>query len=316
MLVLAGEPGNVTHLAFSPDARLLAASSDKLGLEMWNVPARRKWGRYTHFSFSNAPATFHPTEPLCFAHSGSSLVVIDTNVETAQLLQPAPVGEWFEQVAVAPADMLCVAHVRVYPTSEMRAYRLRRDAKKPLERVWKAPLERLTSRSPHPLNTGAICVAPDGKTFATLCGERNRYTWTVKPVRVSLRSVTDGKVLRSAKLPAGTVNNIAFAPDSATFVTFRTHIMSVWQTDLASAREVRSDTRQHFTGVAFHPSGRYLAATSNDTTVKLFDTTTWKVARSFTWDIGRLRSVCFSPDGALAAAGSDTGKVIVWDVDV
>jgi WD40 repeat protein len=40
------------------------------------------------------------------------------------------------------------------------------------------------------------------------------------------------------------------------------------------------------------------------------------VARTFTWDIGRMRSIAFSPDGALAAAGGDTGKVVVWDVDL
>jgi hypothetical protein len=32
-----------------------------------------------------------------------------------------------------------------------------------------------------------------------------------------------------------------------------------------------ADRRQHFTGLAFHPSGRFLAATSNDATVKLYD---------------------------------------------
>ena len=72
----------------------------------------------------------------------------------------------------------------------------------------------------------------------------------------------------------------------------------------------------HFTGIAFHPSGQYLAATSNDTTVKFYDTNTWQLARTFTWNIGRLRSIAFSPDGMLAAVGSDTGRILVWDVDL
>lgn len=79
---------------------------------------------------------------------------------------------------------------------------------------------------------------------------------------------------------------------------------------------VKNDGRKHFTGLAFHPSGKYLAAASNDATIKLYDTATWAVARTFTWDIGRMRSVAFSPDGTLAAAGSDKGKVVVWDVDL
>lgn len=80
--------------------------------------------------------------------------------------------------------------------------------------------------------------------------------------------------------------------------------------------QVKSDSRRQFTAIAFHPSGRFLAATSNDTTVKLYDTDTWQLARTFAWDIGRLRSIAFSPDGLLAAAGSDSGKIVVWDVDV
>src|SRR5262249_7363768 len=67
--------------------------------------------------------------------------------------------------------------------------------------------------------------------------------------------------------------------------------------------QLRNDTRKEFTGLAFHPSGRYLAATSNDATVKLYDTFTWQVAQAFDWDIGRLRSIAFSSDGMLAAAG-------------
>jgi WD40 repeat protein len=59
-----------------------------------------------------------------------------------------------------------------------------------------------------------------------------------------------------------------------------------------------------------------LAATSNDATVKLYDAATWKMVRAFDWDVGRLRSIAFSPDGMLPAAGGDKGKIVVWDVDL
>jgi WD40 repeat protein len=84
----------------------------------------------------------------------------------------------------------------------------------------------------------------------------------------------------------------------------------------AEPTRLRNDNRKEFTGLAFHPSGRYLAAASNDATVKLYDTATWAVAEVYNWDIGRLRSVAFSPDGMLAAAGGDKGKIVVWDVDL
>ncbi len=78
-----------------------------------------------------------------------------------------------------------------------------------------------------------------------------------------------------------------------------------------------SPSDKHVTGLAFHPSGRFLAATSNDATVRLHDRDAgWAVTRTFDWAIGRLRSVAFGPDGSLAAAGGEKGRIVVWDVDL
>jgi WD40 repeat protein len=92
----------------------------------------------------------------------------------------------------------------------------------------------------------------------------------------------------------------------------------VWRTDdlFAPPKAFRNDNRKEFTGLAFHPSGRFLAATSNDNTLKLYDTATLTVAKAFNFDIGKLRSIGFSPDGMLAAVGGDRGKIVVWDVDL
>jgi hypothetical protein len=37
--------------------------------------------------------------------------------------------------------------------------------------------------------------------------------------------------------------------------------------------------------------------------------------RAYTWKLGKLRSIAFSADGTLAAAGTGKGQV-VWDVDL
>ena len=137
--------------------------------------------------------------------------------------------------------------------------------------------------------------------------------------RLAIRSRADGRLLQSS--PNEVFNSeirVFGSPWSdAIIIQDRTRFRVSHSDDLAAPPHViRNDKRRDFTGIAFHPSGRYLAATSNDATVKLYDTTTWEVARTFTWNIGKMRSIAFSHDGTLAAAGSDTGKVVVWDVDV
>ena len=72
---------------------------------------------------------------------------------------------------------------------------------------------------------------------------------------------------------------------------------------------------KHFTSAAFSRDGTRLATTSNDTAATVWDTTTWEVQRRYEWKIGRLRTVCFAPDGLRCAAGSETGQVVVWDLD-
>ena len=74
--------------------------------------------------------------------------------------------------------------------------------------------------------------------------------------------------------------------------------------------------RKHFAGLAIHPSGKWLAAAGLDGAVTLWNTQTWTVLRNWVWDEGQARSVCFSADGTLAAAGTNTGKIVVWDLDL
>ncbi|HEY1192301.1 MAG TPA: WD40 repeat domain-containing protein [Gemmata sp.] len=85
--------------------------------------------------------------------------------------------------------------------------------------------------------------------------------------------------------------------------------------DWKTFRELRVGGRRDLTGLAYTPDGKRLAAACNDETVRVYDAATLEEVKKYTWKSGRLRSVAFSPDGTLAAAGSDTGKVVVWDVD-
>jgi WD40 repeat protein len=161
---------------------------------------------------------------------------------------------------------------------------------------------------------GRICAHPlfpaGGEAFVAL---ETRPEGLVKRFA---RSVVTGEVVETSTEAFALPSEVVLAPDGrlACYAPTRIHVYP--GPDGTSPLTIRNDNRKKYTGLAFHPSGQYLAATSNDTTVKLYDTATWQLAKTFTWNVGRLRSVAFSPDGTRAAVGSDTGKVVVWDVDL
>lgn len=135
--------------------------------------------------------------------------------------------------------------------------------------------------------------------------------------RAAIHNAANGELLEAIQFALPFPYEWLPAPDGSRLAVRGTYQIDVFRLDQPTAVPLRlsNDSRRYFTGLAFHPSGRYLAAASNDTTAKVYDTSTGEV-RAFTWKLGRLRSICFSPDGTLAAAGTDKGQVVVWDVDL
>lgn len=135
--------------------------------------------------------------------------------------------------------------------------------------------------------------------------------------RFQRRSAESGEVLDSA-LFARTLSIEALAsPDQTRLALLAGHEIVCGSFDGFDRTAVRieNDTASHFSDMAFHPSSRILAAASNDQTIKFYETDSWTLLGTFTWNSGKMRSVAFSPDGTVAAAGSSTGQVVLWDVD-
>ncbi|MEG3970153.1 WD40 repeat domain-containing protein [Microcoleus sp. T2B6] len=65
--------------------------------------------------------------------------------------------------------------------------------------------------------------------------------------------------------------------------------------------------------VSFSPNGKLLATSSDDKTVKLWDTTTGKQINTLTGHTNRVLAVSFSPNGKLLATSSDDKTVKLWN---
>src|SRR4051794_22160806 len=84
------------------------------------------------------------------------------------------------------------------------------------------------------------------------------------------RDASNGRIVTQSSSGGSRVKSLVVSADRRWLAVMRATRIVVRPTDdLAAAPVViANDSRKEFTGVAFHPSGRYLAATSNDNTVK------------------------------------------------
>jgi WD40 repeat protein len=295
----------VEALAFSPDARFLTVGGKSRFLEVWNASS----GEHVQRLRVNGPVShlhFHPHRPVAFAVLGPSACVLShAGGKLSVLREFRPYSDRLQ--LSADGRRLVVSGRFDLSVNGQRLETFETDGDELVNRLWGDPLE-----GDGNLHWGLVWVpGTDQLVVSEWVGD-----YPAQKAQLTLRDGATGGIINTYPRHGLPAEMLAASP-AGTLIAVSRATLSAWPgADLSCApRVIRNDNRNHFTGVAFHPSGRYLAATSRDMTVKLYDTASWEVARVFTWDIGRVRSIAFSPDGTLAAAGSDTGKVVVWDVD-
>ena len=175
--------------------------------------------------------------------------------------------------------------------------------------------------------TEGVAFSPDGRLLATAhmvrVGEQlksfgmiGRHAVPEYDYVVHLREFPSCRIVRTIPGWQQGVRFLAFAPDGSTLVGCAGPRLRVW--DLANDRELALHKRgtKHFQGLAFTTDGRHLLTVSNDETVRVWDARSWVERTTINWTIGALINLAISPDGVRAAAGSDSGKVVIWDLDV
>lgn len=293
------------RVVFSPDGSRVAAADDRWSA-VWAFDRAGDEPRWMKDQSASA-LCFYPDANWLLATTGYRTVRLDWAGREAEELG-GPI-EKVEQFAPLSDGRLATRHCG---DSGYEDYR-------PRVRTWRAgpdgvpelESELILSENDDPRSPWLLW--PDGSRVARL----DRSERSGRANHVVVLSVPELRELGTFATKDWHFRSTVVSPDGRRVVVLDgVGLVVRTEPDWETAHRVKNTGKKHFTGVAFHPSGRYVAATGNDTTVKLYDTTSWQVAKTYTWEIGRMRSVAFSPDGTLAAAGSDTGKVVVWDIDV
>jgi WD40 repeat protein len=172
--------------------------------------------------------------------------------------------------------------------------------------------------------TEGVAFSPDGGLLASAhlvrVGEQQKslgvfghYLTHEYDYVVCIREMPSGRVVKMIPGWQQGVRFLAFSPDGSTLVGTAGPRLRVW--DLAKDREIALHKRgtKHFQGLAF--AGGHLLTVSNDETVRVWAAHSWAEQTTIHWTIGALINLAVSTDGLRAAAGSDAGKVVVWDLE-
>jgi WD40 repeat protein len=155
-----------------------------------------------------------------------------------------------------------------------------------------------------------VAFSPDGKVIAAIYESSDLVLW----------NMTSGKQLLSVE--ASGVTSLAFSPNGKEIVTGNGDgTIKLW--DAATGKEVRSfaghsdwlgslDSGPDVFSLAFSPEGKTFVSASRDGTLKLWDTASGNLLRTFTGHTSEVRSVTFSTNGKLIVSGSLDGTMKLW----
>ncbi|MFO0804112.1 MAG: WD40 repeat domain-containing protein [Gemmataceae bacterium] len=300
MLILRGPAGQVRKIVFCSTGTALVAAIDN-GIAFFRTLDRSKPQKIDQYCYADMEIADADRTLFLPEHGGLRSIDLATGavrkfrLATTRMARIAGTRDARQFVIGQPSDPKNLGYVSLRSCSD------------PASPVWHQALDRSWIKRVllHEGRDEVHCMVQNGHPFPT-------EFW------FETFSLSTGKEIRRSDLLAEEHDDDGvLSPDGEWLATFRMTRISVYPTSTAFTQPtiVKNTGRPSYTSIAYHPSGRFLAATSNDTTVKLYDTATWQLARTYSWNIGRLRSIAFSPDGLLAAAGSDTGRIMVWDVD-
>ncbi len=317
MSVLRGVKRAVESLAFHPDGHhLVTAGGSSNAVEYWSVTKGTKLREWTG-PYGAGQVLFHPSggwfvcsDATSSPRSDEDFITVDTKTWVSV---PIKTPECPKQIAIGPVGDRIVVHDS--------GYRARFVGRKITaggigRQIWAKSLS-TRLQSPKWI-VGGLDFFPAGDRFASVEFPFRDEAHPDSPTMLRTRSAANGGIADEVECPCEVGFDVRVSPDGD-WIAFHslTAVHLLPTNDPAAQVKFRNPNRKHVTALAFHPSGRYLALTSNDRAVRLRDREAdWAVSHTYEWNIGKLKSILFSADGTRAAAGGENGSVVVWDIDV
>jgi WD40 repeat protein/tRNA A-37 threonylcarbamoyl transferase component Bud32 len=314
IFALRSHDNAITRIAYSPDGARIATASKDRTVKVWTAT----------FEPDVQQLTGHRGEVFAVVYSPDGKRLASGGADGTIWVREADTGQpllrlWAHSTRSVYTEAPDQAGHNVQGTTVL-AYspdsaRLASGGADGMIRLWNANSgEPLKTIRAHDSTVTGVAFSPDGLLLASSSWDKSVKIW----------EAATGTLLRTLPSHAREATRVAFSPDGRMLAS-SSWDQTIRLSDPATGAELRSlhwvskpNHRDPIDSLAFHPSGRYLAAAPDQYgpggEVKVFDLETGDVVHSLAGHIYGIFQVVFSRDGRRLASCSCDGGLKVWDM--
>jgi WD40 repeat protein len=352
--ILTENPGRAESVAFSPDDRILASSSEDQTVWLWDISTGQCIKVLQGHTKQVCSVAFSP-DGCILASSGEDNVVKLWEISTGQCLKTLKGHtNWVWSVAFSPqGDMLASgSHDNTVRLWEISTGQCLKTLEGHTNWVWSVAFSpqgdmlasgsedqtvRLWDVTPKTLQMTSSSMSPQfaGQCLKTLTGHSNRI-WSVafSPVgnrlsqgtsdtlasgsddqTIKFWDVSTGQCLKTLQGCTKKDWSIAISPDGQTLASSGDElIVKIWDVSTRRCYQTLVGHSSRIGSLAFSPDGRTLVSSSEDTTIRFWDIQAGQCLKILRGHTKKVLSVAFSPQGNLIASASEDYTARLWNV--
>jgi WD40 repeat protein len=293
--------GWVTGLAFSPDGRTLVSASGDRTLMRWDRETGRRLQTLRKHIEWITDVAFSPNGRFIASVALDHYVIL-WNAADGRVIKTLNLAAAFPNCLAFNPDSRRLAVGSGAPNESLDQTGLVQICEIP------SGQELLTYRG-HSGGIFQLAFSPDGKTIASVGGDRRKSTGEAK-----LWDASTGQDLHTLVGHTNIIRAVAFSPDGTRLATSGyDRTARVWDVATGRLLQTLSGHSQPLECLAFSREGNRLATGGLDAVVKLWDVTTGDEVLTLRGHSAGVNSVVFSPDGRHIVSGSIDWTARVWD---